>query len=932
MIYNSRKKRRKLRLKRAFQLKRKLDVIGSIVGIVLLFPVWLFIAFLIKLTSPGPIFFLQDRPGYKKKIFRIYKFRTMRQGSEKMEKGVEVLKDDARITKIGGFLRRTKLDETPQLLNVLKGEMSLVGPRPERVASLADYTPFIAKRLDMKPGMTGLAQVSGNIYLDLQDRYRLDVYYVEHFSLLLDIRILIRTIGVVFFGEERYKGKNLIKTMPMKRKHKNKIVGEGKNTERLPGIKPVKGSDAGFEDYGYKKSFSIDRADHKNVLITGANSYIGESLQSYAEIHYPNLSINTIDMMDRSWREFDFSPYDAVFHVAGIAHADIGSVGDEEKARYYAVNRDLAIETAKIAKESGVKQFIFMSSIIVYGDSAPYGKKKVIDESTIPSPANFYGDSKWQADQGVRKLGDDRFHVAVLRPPMIYGRGSKGNYPVLAKLAKRLPVFPDVNNQRSMLYIDNLCELLCLLILSGEGGVYFPQNKQYSDTSELVRMIALAGGKKVHTTRILNGVVALASHMPGKIGDMADKAFGSFVYSQNLSEYCGMEYRVNTLEESIKKTEDIYCTDGCKQSVLILVNHDVVIYNFRLELVERLLSDGYDVHISSPYGERIDDLVALGAKYHEISIDRHGMNPAADFLILKEYRKLIKLIQPIVVLTYTIKPNIYGGIAAKEAGIPFIANITGLGTSIENEGLKKYFILQLYKAGLHGAYKIYFQNRENLKFMVRHGIVSSPYDLLPGSGVNLIQHCYEKYPEDTEELIFVTIGRIMEDKGIDELLVAAKAIKQRYPKVRFRIIGFFDGNYKDVIKIAVKKGIVEYIEQQKEIHSFMVEAHAIIHPSHHEGMSNVLLEAAATGRPILASDIPGCRETFDEGISGMGFETRNCRNLICVIEQFIKLPYEKKVEMGKTGRKKMEREFDRQIVVNKYIQEINGISGLHLRN
>ncbi|MCI8661604.1 MAG: NAD-dependent epimerase/dehydratase family protein [Lachnospiraceae bacterium] len=335
--------------------------------------------------------------------------------------------------------------------------------------------------------------------------------------------------------------------MPIKRKHKRSL----------------KDSDAGFEDYGYKKRFSIDKTSHKNVLITGANSYIGESFKSYANVHYPKLKIDTIDMMKHSWRAFDFSSYDVVFHVAGIAHADIGAVGNEEKARYYAVNTELAIETAKIAKESGVKQFILMSSIIVYGDSAPYGKKKVIDETTIPSPANFYGDSKWKADQGVRKLGDDRFHVAVLRPPMIYGRGSKGNYPALSKLAKKLPFFPDVNNQRSMLYIDNLCEFLCLLVLSGEGGVYFPQNAQYSDTSELVRIIASAGGRKVHTTKMLNGVVAFASHIPGKIGDLADKAFGNLLYDQRLSQHHGLHYQVVDLNESIVLSEGkITSADG----------------------------------------------------------------------------------------------------------------------------------------------------------------------------------------------------------------------------------------------------------------------------------------------------------------------------------------------------------------------------------
>lgn len=191
-------------------VKRLFDICVSLVVLIPFLPIWVIIALLVKLTSPGPVFFLQDRPGKNKKIFKVYKFRTMRPGSEKMVKGVEVMKDDDRVTAIGHFLRRSKLDEIPQCLNVLKGEMSLIGPRPERVASLADYDDEISKRLNMLPGMTGLAQVSGNIYLSLQDRYKLDVYYVEHYSLWMDVKILMRTVGVVLLGEERYVDKPLV--------------------------------------------------------------------------------------------------------------------------------------------------------------------------------------------------------------------------------------------------------------------------------------------------------------------------------------------------------------------------------------------------------------------------------------------------------------------------------------------------------------------------------------------------------------------------------------------------------------------------------------------------------------------------------------------------------------------------------------------------
>ena len=229
-------------------------------------------------------------------------------------------------------------------------------------------------------------------------------------------------------------------------------------------------------------------------------------------------------------------------------------MSDEVKAKYYAVNTDLAIETAKKAKAAGVKQFVFMSSAIIYGDSAPYGKTKRITAATEPEPANFYGDSKWQADKGVRELASPSFTVTVLRPPMIYGKGSKGNYPTLASMAKKLPIFPDVENERSMLYIENLCEFLAQVMIHGEGGIFWPQNAEYTRTSEMVKMIAKVSGHKITVSKVWNWVVGLARAIPGKPRGLADKAFGNMSYDQNMSKY-DFEYRVVGLNESIKRSE-----------------------------------------------------------------------------------------------------------------------------------------------------------------------------------------------------------------------------------------------------------------------------------------------------------------------------------------------------------------------------------------
>lgn len=286
------------------------------------------------------------------------------------------------------------------------------------------------------------------------------------------------------------------------------------------------------------------------ILITGANSYIGTSIEHWLAQWPMQYEVDTLDMKTDVWRKHDFSVYDVVFHVAGIAHADVGHVSEDEQRRYYQVNTELAVQTAQKAKEAGVQQFIFMSSMIVYGGC----KEKNITGDTEPKPLNFYGDSKWQADQRIRELADENFKVVVLRPPMIYGRGSKGNYPQLAKLAAKLPVFPVVKNQRSMLYVENLAQFVKLMIDNEESGIFFPQNMQYTNTSEMVRLIAVAKGHRIVMIPGMNGIVKLIMKMPGKIGRLAEKAFGDSTYDMGMSVY-KEEYRVCDLGESVRRTE-----------------------------------------------------------------------------------------------------------------------------------------------------------------------------------------------------------------------------------------------------------------------------------------------------------------------------------------------------------------------------------------
>jgi glycosyltransferase involved in cell wall biosynthesis len=359
------------------------------------------------------------------------------------------------------------------------------------------------------------------------------------------------------------------------------------------------------------------------------------------------------------------------------------------------------------------------------------------------------------------------------------------------------------------------------------------------------------------------------------------------------------------------------------KKVLILSNHHVYTYNLRKEIIQKILYENYEVYLVLPYGEKVERLMEIGCKFIDLPLDRRGINPINDLKLLFSYYRIIKKIKPSVVLSYTIKPNIYGGIASKSTNTPYLANVTGIGTSINNKGLIQKITLTLYKFGLKKAACVFFQNELNRQLFIDKHIVNGKTKLIPGSGVNLNYHCFEDYPDSDDIIKFLFIGRIMKDKGIDELLEAAQKIKGMYPNVQFDLVGYCEENYTKRLSDFENRGIIKYHGQQDDVHSFIKGAHAIIHPSYHEGMANVLLEAASTGRPVLASNIPGCRETFDEGISGYGFEVRNTLALVNTIEKFIQLPYEKKKQMGIAGRSKVEREFDRQIVIDSYMEEIN---------
>ncbi|WP_040194949.1 glycosyltransferase family 4 protein [Clostridium culturomicium] len=362
------------------------------------------------------------------------------------------------------------------------------------------------------------------------------------------------------------------------------------------------------------------------------------------------------------------------------------------------------------------------------------------------------------------------------------------------------------------------------------------------------------------------------------------------------------------------------------KKVLMLGNHEIVIYNFRKELVERMIAEGYEVYVALPYGPKVEHLKVMGCKFIDTPINRRNTNPLEDIKVFLQYINVLREIKPDVVLTYTVKPNVYGGIACRLKKIPYICNVTGLGSGYLNGGIVQKIVQTLSKLSFKKSNKVFFQNTADRDLLVSQKVVSDNYDLLPGSGVNLETYKVLPYPPEEQPINFNFVARVMKDKGIDEYLEAAKIIKKRYPEVVFNVIGMIDQpHYKDILKKYEEEEIIKYHGFQTDMMPFIEKCNCMINPSYTEGMSNVLLENAACGRPVIASNIPGCKEIVNDGQSGYIFQVKNSQSLVDKIEEFISISYQRKVEMGLQGRKKVEVEFDRQIVVKMYLDQIEDI-------
>ncbi len=359
--------------------------------------------------------------------------------------------------------------------------------------------------------------------------------------------------------------------------------------------------------------------------------------------------------------------------------------------------------------------------------------------------------------------------------------------------------------------------------------------------------------------------------------------------------------------------------------ILFLANNDCGFLRFRREILQEMMKY-HSVYVSVPDTGFIDDIKAMGCRVIvNKRLDRRGTNPFKDLNLLRYYKSMMKQLKPDMVFTYTIKPNVYGGIACGTNHIPYVANITGLGTAIENGGKLQRLTLLLYKVGLSKAQKVFFQNKMNRDFMIDRHLICGPYDLLPGSGVNLEQYKVMDYP-DGDTINFLFAARVMKEKGIDQYLDAAETIRERYPETRFHVCGICEEDYEERLRAYEEKGIIIYHGMVKDMTTMYRLCSCTVHPTYYsEGLSNVLLESAASARPIITTNRPGCKEVIDDGINGYVVKKKDSEDLIRILEQFLALKTGERRCMGLAGRKKVEREFDRKIVVRKYIEELNKV-------
>lgn len=659
----------------------------------------------------------------------------------------------------------------------------------------------------------------------------------------------------------------------------------------------------------------------------------------------------------------EFSSYDIIYHVAGIAHADVGNVDEATKAKYYAVNTDLAVEVCEKAKAEGVKNFVFMSSMIVYGDSAPYGKSKVVDEHTVPFAANFYGDSKLQADAAVRELADDSFHVFVLRPPMIYGKGSKGNYPTLAKFAKKLPVFPNVDNERSMLHIDNLCEFLCQIMMVKEvkenAIVLIPQNGEWTKTSEMVKEIGEVTGKKV---RLIGGImkpaVLLGGKVPGKIGGLVNKAFGNSTYAHEMSIYEGIVYQTTSLKESIQKTEG---NMKMKNKKIAIVSSQYFWLPeeagpSRFYSIARTFKDnGYDVDVytsSYEHHEKKQRDKSISTDLNVIYIDcisyKKNIDPRREvsniMFSAKVSKELEKRILDYEAVYCSIPPNNIGktvGAICKKHNVPFIVDIEDLWPEAMSTLFSKPFQI-LTKPYYFDAEKTYAYangvvgtSEEYTSRAWKNNVRSIPNrTVYVGTDINAfdeeVANNITKVIKPENEFWVIYTGSIGHSYAIDNVVRAASQIKDN-ERIKFKILG--DGPLRVECEELAKKLNCNNIEflgyvTHPAMAAYLSKSDVTIN-SFAKGVAQSIVNKVgdylAAGKPMINTlENKECCTLINDNVVGINVPAEIPNELANAINKMFSSE-EMRVSYGNNARLLAEMKFDRK---TSYMEIIDLISSL----
>ncbi|MFR5581713.1 MAG: sugar transferase [Thomasclavelia ramosa] len=978
--------------KKYLLLKRGIDIVLSGGAIVVLSPILGLLALAIKLDSPGSVLFKQKRVGKNKELFEIYKFRTMRTDTPS-DMPTHMLKNpDQFITKTGKFLRKTSLDELPQIFNIFTGKMSVIGPRP----ALWNQDDLIAERdkyhaNDVTPGLTGWAQINGRDELEIDVKAKFDGDYVNEMGLKMDIKCFLATIGSVLLHDGVVEGGTgeLEKTVDTQIVDPEKIDKEAKigaavvggativgltglglicnhikNKDNNKDKKSHKGLILGSLALGYaayttytnvkrkvqlqdnfinKKELKQTQEDKqlplKKVLITGANSYIGESVEKWLNNSDNEYEIDTLDMLDPNWKERDFSKYDTVFHVAGIAHADVGNVSEDVKQKYYQVNTDLTLEVANKAKEARVKQFIFMSSMIVYSGC----DTKHIIKDTKPKAENFYGDSKLQADLKLQEMNDVSFKVVVVRPPMIYGKGSKGNYPQLAKLATKLPIFPIVDNKRSMLHIDNLCEFIRLMIDNEESGVFFPQNNEYTNTSDMVQMIANVKGHRIVMLPGTSLAIKLLEKVPGKMGGLASKAFGDSYYDMDMSKYEN-EYVVNNLKESIICSEKSQNNNECKKA-LMYASVASMIDLFNMDNIHILQSLGFQVDVACNFkngsitsNERVEEfkkeLRELGVNIHDIPIPRSMF-------------KINDILKSLILTKRLYNNNNYqfvhchspiGGVVSRLAAITYRKR--GLKVIYTAHGfhffkgapLKNWILFYpIEKICSNWTDVLITINNEdfniaNDKFKANNVIY------VPGIGVHVDEIQNQKIDIDSmrkelglksDDYVIMSIGQISIRKNQKVIIEAISLINN--PKVKYVIVGF--GELEEELQnLANKLNVIDRVI----FTGYRQDAKALLHcadlfafPSLQEGLPASLMEAMSVGLPVVCSDIRGNNDLIENDIGGYLCNSNDYKSFAKKIDYLLNNK-DIALKMGKYNQNNI-LNYDTKVVIDEMKNIYNGL-------